>query len=182
MSERSTHVAFLRGINVGGKHLLPMKELGQLFQEAGCEGVRTHLQTGNVLFRASAAQAKKVPAVVAQAIEERYGFPVPVLLRSIAELRKAVEVYPFMEGGADPARLHVAFLEKKPTASKVAALDPARSPGDSFQVLGQEIHLYCPNGLARTKLTNAYFDGILGTVSTVRTRKTVLRLIELARG
>jgi uncharacterized protein (DUF1697 family) len=72
------------------------------------------------------------------------------------------------------------FLQTMPTAGAVAALDAGRSPGDAFVVRGREIYLHLPNGVARTKLTNDYFDRQLKTVSTQRNWNTLLKLIELA--
>ena len=102
--------------------------------------------------------------------------------RTADELEKVVKRNPFNKIGADPKRLHVSFLENRPSASAVRGLDPDRSPPDEFVVSGREIFLYCPNGVARTKLTNQYFDSKLRTVSTVRNWKTVLKLVELATG
>src|SRR5690606_17928060 len=110
------------------------------------------------------------------------GFRAPVVSRTRAELNAAIEQSPFLARGADPKTLHLAFLAERPSADKIAALDPARSPGDAFVVQGSDIHLQLPNGVARTKLTNAYFDAKLGTVSTLRNWRTVLALAELASG
>ena len=60
----TSYVALLRGVNVGGKNLLPMKQLAGLFEQAGCASVRTYIQSGNVLFRAREQQAAKVPSLV----------------------------------------------------------------------------------------------------------------------
>jgi uncharacterized protein (DUF1697 family) len=49
-------------------------------------------------------------------------------------------------------------------------------------VRGREVYLHCPNGVARTRLTNGYFDAALGTTSTSRNWRTVLKLLELAGG
>ena len=57
-----------------------------------------------------------------------------------------------------------------------------RSPGDEFAVLGREIYLHCPNGVARSKLTNSYFDSRLLTISTTRNWRTTLKLLELSTG
>jgi uncharacterized protein (DUF1697 family) len=70
-------------------------------------------------------------------------------------------------------------LANVPASSQAASLDPKRSPPDEFLVLGREIFLRLPNGVARSKLTNAYFDSKLGTVSTIRNWRTVLTLLEL---
>jgi uncharacterized protein (DUF1697 family) len=176
-----TWVALLRGINVGGKNLLPMTDLARLFEAAGCAGVRTYIQSGNVLFTASRARAETLPGLIASGIAERFGHRVPVLLRTAAELGETIRQNPFLEAGAAEDWLHVMFLAKQPDAGRVATLDALRSPPDAFAVRGREIYLHCPNGMAKTKLTNAYFDSRLVTVSTARNWRTVRRLFELAQ-
>ena len=176
-----TWVALLRGINVGGKNLLPMTDLARLFEAAGCAGVRTYIQSGNVLFTASRARAEKLPDLIASGIADRFGHRVPVLLRTAAELGETIRQNPFLEAGAAEDWLHVMFLAKQPDAGRVATLDALRSPPDAFAVRGREIYLHCPNGMAKTKLTNAYFDSRLVTVSTARNWRTVRRLFELAQ-
>jgi uncharacterized protein (DUF1697 family) len=175
-----TWVGLLRGINVGGKNLLPMTDLTRLFEEAGCAGVRTYIQSGNVLFTASRARAEKLPGLIASGIGDRFGYRVPVLLRTAAELGEAIRQNPFLEAGAPENWLHVLFLANQPDAGRVAALDPLRSPPDAYAVRCREIYLQCPNGVGRTKLTNTYFDSRLATISTGRNWRTVLKLFELA--
>jgi uncharacterized protein (DUF1697 family) len=174
-------VALLRGINVGGKNLLPMKDLAGLFEEAGCAGVRTYIQSGNVLFTASRAGAERLPGLIAKGIADRFGYQVPVLLRTVEELDETIRHNPFLEAGAPETWLHVLFLAKQPDAGRVAALDPLRSPPDAYAVRGQEIYLQCPNGAGNSRLTNAYFDSRLATVSSARNWRTVRNLIELAQ-
>ena len=60
-------------------------------------------------------------------------------------------------------------------------MDPNRSPPDRFTVLGREVYLHCPGGYGNSKLTNAWFDARLETVSTVRNWRTVLELLAMAR-
>lgn len=174
------HIALLRGINVGGKNKLPMKDLASLFEDAGCSDVQTYIQSGNVVFSAKAAVTRRLPSAMAQAIEARFGLQVPVILRSATELGAVLRDNPFVQQGADPSTLHVAFLAAAPKAAQVAALDPNRSPPDVFVVRGGEIFLHCPKGMARSKLTNAYFDRKLGTTSTLRNWNTVQKLAALA--
>ena len=174
------HVALLRGINVGGKNKLPMKELARLFTNAGCKDVQTYIQSGNVIFRASSTAATRVPKTIANAITDEFGYTVPVVTRKADELLQIAKKNPFLEADKDPTKLHVAFLSSKPSAAKTRLLDPTRSTPDEYTVRGSEVYLFCPNGMARTKLTNAYFDSKLGLVSTVRNWKTVTKLLELA--
>ena len=156
-----------------------MKDLIGVFEEAGCREVRTHLQSGNVLFRATPARARKLPELISRGISTRFDLAVPVVLRTGSELVSVVKGNPYLKTAADIDKLHVAFLATRPGKAEVAGLDPDRSPPDEFQVRGSEIYLHCPAGLARTKLSNDYFDRRLNTISTVRTWKTVLKLMEL---
>jgi uncharacterized protein (DUF1697 family) len=176
-----THVALLRGINVGGKNLLPMKDLAALFDAAGASDVRTFIQSGNVVFRAPDALAHKLPALVGARIEKQFGFQPPIVIRSHSELQAITRQNPYLDAGADFDRLLVMFLAEKPTAKAIASLDPARSPPDRFAVVGRDIFLHLPGGVAKTKLTNAWFDSKLSTVSTGRNWRTVLKLLELSQ-
>lgn len=178
-TKNGTFVALLRGINVGGKNKLPMKDLVAMFEHAGCVTTRHYIQSGNVVFSAAPALAAKIPAVVAVAIEKGFGLRVPVVVRSEKELRAAAAANPFLEAGVDPDALHVMFLADQPSKAAVAALDPDRSPPDRFVVKGREVYLACPNGVGRTKLSNAWFDTKLGTISTGRNWRTVLKLVAM---
>jgi uncharacterized protein (DUF1697 family) len=169
------YVALLRGINLGGRRL-PMPRLAEMFVEAGCRDVRTYIQSGNVVFGANATLAKRIPGLVAGAIEGEFGFDCPVVVRSATEMRSVARENPFLKKGADPAALHVMFLADEPDKVKVATLDPKRSPPDTFVVRGRDIYLHLLNGAAKTKLTNQYFDSRLKTVSTIRNWNTVLKL------
>lgn len=191
MTSRGAYVALLRGINVGGRNLLPMKDLNALFVAAGCDDVATYIQSGNVIFRADPALAARLPDAVEKSVLDRFGFRVPVVIRTGADLERVARSNPFLvaeagdarDGGGevDLARIHVAFLADAPDAARVAALDPDRSPGDAFAVRGREIYVRFGAGAAKTKLTNAYFDAKLATTSTLRNWRTVLALRDLSR-
>lgn len=161
------HIALLRGINVGGKNKVAMADLVAHFEDAGCAKVRTYIQSGNVAFDASAAVAEKAARAVAKAVG------VPVVVRPTEAVLRVLDRNPFP---GKEAALHVMFLGDTPTKQQVAALEPDRSPGDTFIVSGGEIYLHLPNGVARTKLTNAYFDRVLATVGTLRNWRTVEKL------
>lgn len=180
MGER--YVALLRGINVGGKNKLPMKDLAAMFEAATCTDVRTYIQSGNVVFTAEPEVAQALPDVISGRIVEDFGYHVPVVLRSLPEMEEAVANNPFFAEGASPETLHIMFLADTPGAERVDALDPDRSPPDRFAVLGREVYLSLPNGAGNSKLTNQYFDRQLGTVSTARNWRTVTTLLAMMRG
>ena len=175
-------IALLRGINVGGKNRLPMKELAALFVDAGCEDVRTYIQSGNVVFRVGPAVGEDISSAISASILDHFGYQIPVITRTARAFQEIVRTNPFLEAGAEAGKLHVMFLAELPDSANVEALDTDRSPGDEFAVQGSEIYLHCPNGVARSKLTNSYFDSRLSTTSTTRNWRTVRKLLELAAG
>jgi uncharacterized protein (DUF1697 family) len=172
------YAALLRGINVGGKNKLPMKELAAMFESAGARDVATFIHSGNVVFRASPSVAATLPALVGQEIVSRFGFEAPIVMRAGSELQRIVRANPFV--GVDEDELAIMFLAVKPSPERLQKLDPARSPPDQFVVRGRDIYLRLPNGFARTKLTNAWFDSKLSTVSTARNWRTLIKLRDLA--
>lgn len=174
-------VALLRGINVGGKNVLPMKELAAMFAKAGCGEVATYIQSGNVVFSATDKVAAGLGGVIEEQVEKQFGLRVPVVLRTAVEMDRAIRDNPFLKAGAREEMLHVSFLADLPGTAMIAGLDAGRSAPDEFAVVGREIYLHLPNGAARTKLTNAYFDSKLKTVSTMRNWRTVLKLAEMTR-
>jgi len=177
-----TYVALFRGINVGGKNVLPMKDLVGLFKKTRCEKVETYIQSGNVLFQAERELARRIPWLISRSIQRSFNFEISLVVRSAAEMIKIARGNPFLNQAKSLERLHVAFLSSYPTKGLAASLDPKHSPLDEYHLVGSEIYLFCPQGMARTKLTNAYFDSKLACVSTFRNWKTVLKLRDLAVG
>lgn len=159
--------------------MLPMKELAAIFAKAGCADVQTFIQSGNVIFSAPAKLVGGICKKIHKEIGKRFGFQVPIVIRTREELAKAVAGNPFIKAGADMDQLFVMFLADVPAADAIAALDAKRSPPDEFVVRGWEVYLKLVNGAARSKLTNAYFDSKLGTISTARNWRTVTKLLEL---
>lgn len=175
----TTFVALLRGINVGGRHKLPMADLRSLAESLGGTRPETYIQSGNLVFGLDPASSNDFARRLAAGIEERFGFSVPIILRRGDELRRVVQNNPFLRSDTDIRTLHVGFLMEAPSAERVASLDPDRSPPDRVEVIGNHAFLEYPNGLARSKLTNAYLDSRLKTIGTVRNWRTTLKLLSM---
>ncbi len=174
----TSYVALLRGINVSGHNKLPMADLRRLLEALGYEAVATYIQSGNVVFTSPAKEAD-VARDIAAAIKDEFGFDVPVVVRSRAQLTKVLVHNPYLEANADPSKLHVTFLASKPAAASIATLDPERSTPDEFTVRGREIFMFLPNGMGRSKLTTDYFERRLGTSATAWNWNTVNKLLDL---
>lgn len=172
------YVALLRGINVGGNNSLPMKDLAQMFERAGCSHVKTYIQSGNVIFKADTKLAQQITSLISKAILKDFEIAVPVIIRSAQEILKVSQSKVF---GKVTEKIYVAFLAHNPTKAALQSLDPNRSPGDEFKVVGSHIYLNFSQGAGKTKLTNQYFDSKLATVSTIRNWNTVLKLAEMTQ-
>jgi len=172
-------VALLRGINLGNKNKLPMKDLIAMFTEAGCTEVTNYIQSGNVIFSAPSSISKTLPTLVTDRIAQRFGYRVPVILRTAKQIAETLRNNPFLEQGVPEKMLYVYFLAHVPSPAALKLLDPDRSPPDVFHARGQELYMHLPNGMGQTKYSNAYLDSKLSTVSTARNWNTVRKLGEM---
>jgi uncharacterized protein (DUF1697 family) len=172
----TTFVALLRGVNVGGANRLPMAALQTAFADAGGREVETLLQSGNVVFEAAANAGEAVVERARTSIARVLNIDAPIVLRDGESWSRLVAGNPFIAAGADSETLHAACLSAAPSAERIARLETNRSPPDAFVVVGAEVYLSLPNGVARSKLSNAWLDARLGVVSTMRNWRTVTKL------
>jgi uncharacterized protein (DUF1697 family) len=177
-----TYVAFLRGINVGGKAMIKMPELRSLLGEMGFEDVSSYVQSGNVVFKSPRRGTQALATGIEKGIAEAFAVETTVLIRTAPELSRIAGRNPFQDREKDLTKLHVVFLSSAPAAGAVAELDPSRSPPDEFSVDGREIYLHLPNGAGRSKLTIDYFEKRLGVRATARNWRTLTKLVELSEG
>jgi uncharacterized protein (DUF1697 family) len=176
-----TYIALLRGVNVGGNNKLPMKSLSGLCEAQGCCAVRTYIQSGNVVFRASAKVAAGFPDKLKAQIKQECGFETTVILRTTAELRAAAENNPFLTPDVDTKFLYVMFLASEPNLTDVVKLNPVCEGEEAFSLRGSEIFLYLPNGAGRSKMASYAYDKILRTVGSTRNWQTVQKLLALCQ-
>ena len=176
-SSPTRFVALLRGINVGRAHQLGMPRLTELLTGRGYGNVRTHLRSGNVVLDSDLSEAE-LAADLSGAIEEEFGFDVPVVVRTGAEIAAVVAGDPFATVATDPARYLVTFLPEPPAAAAVDALPPADS--GEYLVRGRELYLWLPDGIANTPLAGWKWDRLLGVAGTGRNWNTVRKLAELS--
>jgi uncharacterized protein (DUF1697 family) len=175
-----TYVALLRGINLGSRNRVAMADLRALLDGLGYDGVQTHLQSGNAVFRTGTRSAAAVRSAVEKAIEDELGVTVPVVLRTAAQLAKVVATDPLGDRASDHARYLVVFLDKTLPASAVARVNPAKYAPEEYALVGKELYLWLPAGSHDSRLARALSDKALGGVGTARNWRTVLKLAELA--
>jgi uncharacterized protein (DUF1697 family) len=179
---RSTHIALLRGINVGGHKIIKMDQLRNAFEELGFENVATYVQSGNVVFKSPKETSANLSRKIEEMLLRRFNMSVPVIVRTAEEVGEVLRNNAFLkERGADVTRLHVTFLSHAPQRTAVRGLDAIAAGEDRFHCRGQEIYLHCPNGFGGTKLSINAFEKVLAVGATTRNWNTVNKLYEMTR-
>jgi uncharacterized protein (DUF1697 family) len=171
------YVALLRGINVGGKAMVPMAALRETCASVGCEDVVTYIQSGNVVLR-SPRRADKLQAALEAAIAERFGFEPAVMVRTGREMAAVVARNPF--AGADEKHLHVGFLHGAPDRATEHCLGAIDCDPEQVTVVGRELYLHLPNGMGRAALPVKMERCLRPSPVTVRNWRTVTKLVELS--
>jgi uncharacterized protein (DUF1697 family) len=172
------YVVLLRAINLGKARQVDMTRLREILTARGHGDVRTHLRSGNVVLDSTLPEAE-LAADVSTAIGEEFGFDVPVVVRTGAEVAAVVAGDPFATVATDPARYLVTFMAEPPDPAAVDALPPAEGGGD-YLVRGRELYLWLPDGIQNTPLASWKWDRLIGRPGTARNWNTVVRLAELA--
>ena len=170
------YIAILRGINVSGKNKLPMAELRQILSNKGFNNLQTYIQSGNLIFQSEHSK-EQVRATISDQILDRFGYEVPVLVLTAAELREIVNRNPFEH--RDLTKLHITFLAGLPDQQLVAALPSSPNPREEFLMVDQAIYVYCPDGYGRSKINNTFFEKKLRVIATTRNWKTCMKLCEM---
>lgn len=180
-SNLTTYVVLLRGINVGRTNRISMSELRTVMHKSGYVGVKTYLQSGNLVLRSAAATHYEVKSQLEELISTEFRLLVTVLVRSAPQMIRLTEINPFLEKGYDSTGLHVTFLDRLPDDLSVLRRIAFDLADDEFQIVGSEIFLSCPNGYHKTKLSNGRWEKLFGTAATTRNWNTVVNLASVAR-
>ncbi len=175
-----TYIALFRGINVGGKHILPMPALVAIFESLGLGNVKTYIQSGNAVFRSHAENVGLLSSRIVAEINQRHGFEPLLRVLELAELERAVRANPYPDAEIQPNSLHLNFLLSAPANSDLAALAAIKKDNERFSLIDRVFYLHAPEGIGRSKLA-AQAEKRLGVAMTGRNWRTVCKLIELAK-
>ncbi len=169
-------IALFRGINVGGRNILPMKNLVKILEGLGSKNIQTYIQSGNVVFKTVSDITTKKTNLIQKAIEKQHGFKPQVLFINSEDLNEAIENNTFdTEIGKC---LHLSFLDKIPEAVDYPLFDGLKAETEEYKLQGKVFYLYAPDGIGRSKLA-AKVEKILGVSATARNWNTILKLKEM---
>ncbi|MEN9676857.1 MAG: hypothetical protein RIS76_2753 [Verrucomicrobiota bacterium] len=169
-------VALLRGINVSGHKPMPMAALRNHFTAAGYRQVQTYIQSGNVYFETRVRDARKLETDLSQRIHTAYGWDVPVMVRSLAELAEIVARSPFAAPDRSCEQVSVGFLRGVPPAAAAADLMGRSQETDRFVVDGTTLYIWQRKDVPKNLLDKLNLERLLQTDVTLRNWATTVRL------
>ena len=176
------HIALIRGINVGGHQAVAMSDLRDLLTQLGFVGARSLLQSGNLVFRCDAQRAAGLEGLLETEVEKRLGFHADFFIRDAKEWREVVARNPFRkEAERDPGHLVVMFLKSTASEKDVKAVQAAIAGSEMIRGDGRHLYIVYPDGIGRSRLTNALLEKKLGIRGTARNWNTVLKLAAICR-
>lgn len=173
------HVVLLRGVNLGSRNRIAMAALREALEDAGFGGVKTYLQSGNVVL-SSGAPPQRVAREVERLIADRFGLDIKVVVRTRAELAEVVLRNPLGEVAVNPKRYQVSFLAANPDPEVVKKLAAAAVAPEQLVHVGRELYAWHPEGVGRSKLAAQLARPGLGVAATARNWATVTNLLALA--
>jgi len=168
-----TYIVLFRGINVGGKNLLPMNELVTLLEENGFQNVKTYIQSGNVVLQCGKVSSIEIATLVAR----KFGFKPVVLVLDKSEFESSIKHNPFHT--AEGKSTHFYFCSKEPKLS-TEKLGKYLVESEEYKLVRNIFYLYAPKGIGRSKLV-ANIESCLGVPVTGRNLNTINKLSEMAK-
>jgi uncharacterized protein (DUF1697 family) len=176
----TTHIALVRGINVGGHKPVAMAHLRDFLTQLGLADPRSLLQSGNLVFRSSRRTSAQLELLLEAEAEKRLGLQADFFVRTAEEWKRVVARNPFAaEAKRDPGHLVVMFLKQAPDVEDVEALQAAIAGPEIVRADGRHAYIVYPNGMGRSRLTHSLIEKKLSTRGTGRNWNTILKLRDL---
>jgi len=168
------YIALFRGINVGGRNMVPMKELVAIMEDCGHENIQTYIQSGNVVFSGKSKANEQIINLIA----ERKGFRPELLVLDVEEFEQAIRNNPFES--AEGKAIHITFCKSRPEAVDENRLNELKSETERFALIDNVFYLFAPDGIGRSKLA-ANVERCLGVTTTSRNLNTVNKISEMVK-
>jgi uncharacterized protein (DUF1697 family) len=175
------YIALLRAVNLGPHNPIAMSDLRDLLTQLGFVGVRSLLQSGNLVFQTNGRTGTELERLLEAATAQRLDLRTDFFVRTAEELKGIVAHNPFPdEAERDPAHLVVMFLKSVPIVKDVEALQASITGPEIVRADGRQAYMVYPNGIGCSRLTNTVIEKKLLTRGTARNWNTVLKLAALA--
>jgi uncharacterized protein (DUF1697 family) len=176
-------VSLFRGINVGGRQPVRMDALKELHESLGLQRVETYIQSGNVVFSSDNTDVTQIQKDIVDVFAQKFGFQAKVMVRTEGEFNAIIENNPFQNQPMKESKWVVAmFLASDPISTALEDIQKTYSGPEELYITGQEVYIYYPDGIGRSKLTNTFLEKKLKSMGTARNWNTVLRLQKMMEG
>ena len=173
-------IALLRGINVGGNNILPMKDLRSLLGELGYSDVKTYIQSGNCVFETAETDSSIISGKITKAIEAQFSFAPPVFVLFVDDFNSVIDANPYAQNAEiNPKSVHIFFLWEPAQPDKMEALLSLSKPSERIALTKRALYLHAPEGIGRSKLA-ANIERKLGVSITARNYNSVMKIAKLA--
>lgn len=176
------YVAFLRGINVGGRKVIKMTELARIFTSSGLKNVRTYIASGNVIFESGSANRTAITKKTEKALRENLGYEVTVVLRTLSELETIVARNPFKQRTSGAGVMQcVVFLAAEPKSKIRMPLISTTENLEVFELADQTAFVVAgrkKNG--SFGFPNNFVEKEFGVAGTTRNWNTVNKILQAA--
>ena len=172
------YVAFLRGINVGGKNKVKMETLRDVCAAQGFEGVKTYINSGNVIFETEKTDNKKLAEKLEKAIEKEFALKIKVMVRSVAEIEEIVKNNPFEGQFENDKDLHVFFLDEELPEEKREQLLSNNNENEQYFVRRRKIFCLLRVSVLDSLMGKDYIGKKLKVSATARNWRTVNKILE----
>lgn len=177
----ASHIALLRGINVGGNNKVPMAELRAAVSELGYTEVSTYIQSGNLLFRTAATDTAVLEEALAEVIAHTFGIKIAVIVVTRDQLAAVLSANPYPDE-PNPKYVHVVFLGAEPDPGRLdAARQTAAAKGsrDTVTAGDRVLYLHTPDGYGTSELAKALVKLSTASKGTARNLSTTAKLLAL---
>ena len=175
----ATWIVLLRGINIGGHHVVPMKKLRELLESSGFSRVETYIQSGNCVFSSEIEDRDRIGETVSGLIDGEFGFRPSAFVLTPDEVEAALAGNPFPAD--NPKFVHLQFLAGPPAKADFEGLRAVAQPGEDFALTGDVLYLYLPHGSGRSPIAQKLGQFVKADM-TGRNIASVMKIAELARG
>jgi len=179
----SIQIALIRGINVGTAKRVAMADLREMLTGLGYTDVRTLLNSGNAIF-GTTDSVSEVTATIEKGLADDLGVPAKVLVRTRAQVERALAADPIGDVATDGAKHFLGFLVGKPTKQEIDEIAKFTNEGnwapDIARLVADHLYLWCPNGISNATFAKVSWDKKLGTAVTMRNWNTLTKLVALA--
>ncbi len=171
------YVAFLRGINVGGRNIVKMENLRKIFQSLEFDDVRTYIQSGNVLFSTEETRSGTIVQKIENTLLTQLGFEVKTIIRTAAHLENLLKQKPFgKEKPSEKLKLYVTFTGEELSVMPSLPLISSNRDLEVFRIVGRDLFTLSREFKGRFGFPNNFIEDQLRIKATTRNWETIRKM------